>query len=349
MSTVTVIGSGAVGMAVAAELALAGHKITLYELPEFRQNIEPVMKSGGITLTRYGETSFTKLHKATTDIAEAVKGAPIIIIGTVSLAHQTIAELAAPYLENGQTIILFAAQLGSIEFKNVIKKKRPGLDVKIVETLSAPYGARREDVTKAEVVIRAPMRNLGLAAIPTKYTEQVMKEIKEFYPDTFFPASNVAEVGLCNPNPLIHPTPVLLMTAMIESGNNYIYRFFTPSVLKVLKAAFEERNAILKKLGLKDLYPYENLEKLVADPGIKQLSGPSNMQHRFITEDCPMGMVALTSFGDLVGVPTPVCKSVITLFSTIVGRDFFQEGRNLKRLGLAGLSLDQLKKFLIEG
>lgn len=62
-----------------------------------------------------------------------------------------------------------------------------------------------------------------------------------------------------------------------------------------------------------------------------------------------MGLVALTSFGDLVGVPTQVCKAIITLISEIIGIDYFNEGRNLERLGISGLSLEQLGKFLDEG
>jgi len=346
---VTIIGAGGVGNAAAADLTLAGHEVVLYEMPRFSENIDPIVQCGGISLTDGERTAFVRIDKTTTDIAEAVRGARMIMVATVGWAHKTIAELSAPYLEDGQTIILFSAQLGSLEFKKVLREKRPDLDVKIAETLSAPYGSRRGAPGKAEVTIRSRMRGLGLAALPARHTEQVMDEIKEFYPDFFIAGGNVVEVGLSNPNILIHPGPVLLMAASIESGNNFIYRLFTPSVLRVVESTFQERNAILEALGLKELYSFEQLKKLLADPGIQQLTGPSDMHQRFITEDCPMGLVALTSLGDLVGVPTPICKAIITLISEVIGTDYFKEGRNLERLGISGLSLDQLKRFLDEG
>lgn len=349
MRTVTVIGSGAVGMAAASEMALQGHQVTLYELPQFKANIEPVMQAGGINLTREGKTQFARLHLATTDMSQAVKGAEVIFIAAVSLAHQTIAELAAPHLENGQKIIVFAGQMGSIEFNNVIIKKRPELDIALAETVTAPYGTRKEAPGKPDVTIRSPMKNLAVGVMPTRYTQDVMKSIEELFPDWFFPATNIGEVGLNSLNTLGHPAPMLFQISCIERGDYYFYRAITPSVMKVVKATWDEKIAILDKLGLKDIYPYAEFEKLMANPGILQLTGPTNMQHRYVIEDCPMGLVALTSFGDLVGVQTPICKSVINLFSAIVGRDFFKEGRNLKRLGLEGMSLPRLKQYLVEG
>ena len=347
---VTIIGAGGVGTAAAADLTLAGHEVVLYEMPQFSENIDPIVQCGGIRLSEGERTDFAKIYKATKDIAEAVRDARIIMVATIGWAHKIVAELSVPYLEDGQTIILFSAELGSLEFKRVIREKRSSLDLKIAETLSAPYASRRDDPSKAEVVIRSRMRDLGLAAIPAKYTEQVLNEVKEFYPDVFFAAENVAEVGLSNINIFAHPAPVLLMSAWIEScGSNFIYASFTPSVLRVVEAMFQERSAILKVLGLKELYSFEQIKKLITDPGLHKIKGPANMQHRFVTEDCPMGLVALTSFGDLVGVPTPVCKAIITLISRIIGIDYFREGRNLERLGMSGLSLGQLKRFLDEG
>jgi len=216
--------------------------------------------------------------------------------------------------------------------------------------MSAPYGARREAPGKAEVTIRSRVHELGLAALPARHTEQVMDEIRELYPDTFVAGRNVVEVGLSNINILLHPGPVLLMTGTIESsGSNLIYSGFTPSILRVVESTFQERNAILSALGLRELYSFEKLKENIADPEVQQLKGPSDIHHRFITEDCPMGLVALTSLGDLAGVPTPVCKALITLISAVIGVDYFKAGRNLERLGISGLSRHELGKFLDEG
>lgn len=350
MGEITIIGAGGVGTAAAADLTLSGHKVTLYELPQFSEYIDPIIKSRGIRLTEGENEKFVEIHKVTRDIAEAVKGTKIIMVATVGWAHKSVAELCAPYLDGEHTVVMIAAQFGSLEFKRILDEKKPETTLVIAETASAPYAARREVLEEAKVVIRSRMRNWGLAALPGKYTQQVMNDIKEFYPDTFFAAKNVAEVGLSNPNILIHPAPTLLMSSWIEThGSNYFYASFTPSVLKIVEASFREKSTIMKSMGLIDPYPFDQFEKLIEDPGLHKIKGPADMNHRYITEDCPMGLVALTAFGDLLGIPTPVCKATVTFISQIIGINYFIEGRNLERLGISSLSPQQLKRFLDEG
>ena len=345
------MGAGHAGAAAAADLTLAGHEVTLYELPQFKESIEPILQCGGIMLSGIGRTGFAKINKVTTDIAEAVRGVPIIMVAMVGWAYRTIAELCAPYLEDGQTIVLSAGSLASLEFNRVLREKRPDLRVTLAETLNAPYGSRRGAPGKAEVTIFTHTPSgIALAALPAKHTELVMKQMGEFYSGLYVAGENVVEVGLANIATLL-PGPCLLMTGRIElpRSSDFFYSKFTPSIWKVVEATIRERNAILKVLGLRELYPFEKVKELFAEPGVQKLAGPSHMHHRFITESCPMGLVALASLGDLVGVPMPVCKSIITLISEIIGIDYFKEGRNLERLGISGLSIDQLKKLLNEG
>ena len=142
----------------------------------------------------------------------------------------------------------------------------------------------------------------------------------------------------------------MLMTGLIEStGGDVFYGKFTPSIWRVMETMFEEKKAILEALGLKELFSLKQLKDDITDPASQKLKGPSDMQHRFVIEDCPMGLVALTSLGDSVNVPTPVCKAIVTLLSKVSGVDYFRQGRNLERLGISGLSIEQLKKFLNEG
>jgi len=347
---ITVIGSGNVGCAISADLTLAGHEVCLYEMPQFKESLVPILKHGGIELLGVARTGFARLSKITTEIEAAIRGAEVIMIATVALAHETIAELCAPYLEDGQTIVLFPGNLGSLVFVKVLKEKAADKHIKIVEAVSAPYGCRRV-AGQAEVNVRSFLK-LNAAAFPAKDTNRAIDDLKDFYPDAFLPGRNVLEVSLSNPNILLHVGPCILNTGWIEAtgGEFAFYRQgMSPSVLRIMEAMWHEKNAIFEVLGLTDHYPFDAIKRMITDPQVQLLQGATDMRHRFITEDCPMGMVSTASLGDMIGVPTPIFKALITLASEINGTDYFKEGRTMERLGISGLSRDELGKFLAEG
>ena len=61
---------------------------------------------------------------------------------------------------------------------------------------------------------------------------------------------------------------------------------------------------------------------------------PRSLDHKYVTEDVPCGLVAMSGLGSAAGVPTPVIDGLIALTSAMLRRDFRAEGRNLQRLGL---------------
>lgn len=73
------------------------------------------------------------------------------------------------------------------------------------------------------------------------------------------------------------------------------------------------------------------------------------MKHRYITEDGATGNALMVSLGEMIGVPTPVTKALVILASTINGTDYLKEGRTVEKLGLSGLSVTELNRFLYEG
>jgi opine dehydrogenase len=77
--------------------------------------------------------------------------------------------------------------------------------------------------------------------------------------------------------------------------------------------------------------------------------GASIMQHRYITEDIPFGLVTMASLGDMLGVPTPTIKSLITLASVMNQVDYWKEGRTVEKLGISGLNVNELREFVTEG
>jgi len=60
--TVAVIGAGNGGFTMAADLALSGWNIHLYELPRFKENITSLLKEGGIHITGAANTGLAKLN-----------------------------------------------------------------------------------------------------------------------------------------------------------------------------------------------------------------------------------------------------------------------------------------------
>jgi opine dehydrogenase len=65
MKTICVIGAGNGGSAIAGDMTLAGHACRLFEFPEYKANLEPVIAKGGITVTGIARTGFAKLALAT--------------------------------------------------------------------------------------------------------------------------------------------------------------------------------------------------------------------------------------------------------------------------------------------
>ena len=75
---------------------------------------------------------------------------------------------------------------------------------------------------------------------------------------------------------------------------------------------------------------------------------PASLNHRYLTEDVPTGLVPLVALGDLTDVPMPISQAIVRVASTLLGRDFWVEGRNLERLGLAGMRIRDVQA-LVEG
>jgi len=346
---IAVIGAGNSGYAVAGHMALAGYRVNLYGSKE-RGNVDPVIKRGGIEVLGEKVKGFAKLGRVTTDLAEAIADAKLILITYQSPGHEELARNIATHLQDGQIIVLIPGNLGSISFARILKEKGVDKDIKIAETRMAMYGSRRV-AGEATVRIMDFIEN-HIAAFPARDTDSVFDELKELYPTNLLPAKNVMEVALSNLN-FQHVPWLILNTGTVENPNRPFYIYgedCTPSVQKVAEATKRENSAIIKRLGLIDLsIAMEERMAKNRPPELKKVRGPKDMRHRNILEDCPFGLVIRASLGDMIGVPTPVTKALITLASEIIGVDFFTKGRTMERLGISGMSAEELDKFLTNG
>jgi opine dehydrogenase len=371
---VAVLGGGNGGHAVAANLSLAGFKVNFFELPQFVDSFEKVLRTKEIQIQGVSVDGAAKLNLATTDIQQAIKNAEVIFVITPAFGHKTMAEVCAPFVQDGHIIVLMPGSGGSLEFINIFKQKKVKREITFAESCTLPYGSRLKGPGHVSVLINVVILPTGV--FPSRKTEEVIPKLRQFYP-MITPAKDVLEAAINNPNPIVHPVATLLSAARIEhsKGEFYLYaEAMTPSVARTYESMNQERLSICKAMGYK-LYHWDNLEfkdynlgeteeecryrilntsmdavfgKDGIYAGIK-MKGPEHLKDRYVTEDVPYGMVLLSTLGDLLGVPTPTHDAVIQLTSVINRTDYWKTGRGMKQLGLSKLDKKGLKKFLLDG
>ena len=116
-----------------------------------------------------------------------------------------------------------------------------------------------------------------------------------------------------------------------------------------------ERDAISHKLGytvrssvgfMKELADKERFPQF---NGFRGLEGPLTMQDRYIFEDAQNGATFLHSLAETIGLSAPLARAFVTIASTINGTDYYASGRTMEKLGMAGMSVEQINRYLQEG
>ncbi len=360
MRKITVLGGGHGARTIAAEMTLKGHRVTLYEMPQFKDNISEIFKTNTITIT--GKvTGQAKLYKTTCDIAQAIADSDIILLAVPSFAHLPYAKLLASHLQDGQNFVLIPGTLGSLEMLEEFRKQGIQKNITISELDAMPYATRITGPTSVNVFHKLPKVYMG--TFPSVKTESVIEIMRDLYPQVK-PLRDVLEAGLSNANPIIHPLGVLLNAGRIEYSRGEFWYYeegVTFSVAKVLEALDAERLAIGKKLGLQLMTLAEALQDVDYGPkgdlwstikgsrGLTPIKGPTTLSNRYITEDVPIGLVCWSQLGEQLGVSTPLMQATIHIAQTIAGEDYFATGRTLKRCGIEGMNADTLIKFVKTG
>ena len=77
--------------------------------------------------------------------------------------------------------------------------------------------------------------------------------------------------------------------------------------------------------------------------------GPDSTEHRYFTEDIPVGTVVYYHLAQKFGVDVPIIESIIRLGTVICKRDFLKEGRSLREMGIEGLTKEQIIEYIRHG
>lgn len=358
-----VLGAGNGGMAFAGHLGLMGYEVYLYNRSPER--LQAVQQTGSIQVVAEDEllpTGEGPIAHASSSMAEIVPGADILMVVTPATAHAYIAEQCAPYLRSGQMVILHPGRTGgALEFRAVLSRHGVPGDVVVAEAQTLLYACRLSN--PAQVRIFAMKHSVPLAALPAYRTPEVIAAIRGAYPQ-FVAGDNVMKTSMDNIGAVFHPAVVVLNCARIETTRGD-FEFYidgiSRSTAEVLEQVDRERIAVGAALGFNCMSArnwlyvaygaagHSLFDAIRANQGYYGIKAPPLLTTRYLVEDVPMSLVPIASLGDLLGVECPTIKAVIHLAGLMTGTDYWATGRTAESMGLAGLSMKQIRLLVLEG
>jgi opine dehydrogenase len=329
VARVAILGAGGGGCAAAADLSRRGFEVRIAS--RSAETLAPLRAQGGVRYTGVFGEGFAPVATITTDVAEAVAGADVVMVAAPMMAHLGLAATLAPHHPTKQMLLA-----------RVIE---PGL-----------------------VRVALEVARLRFAAFPSRETARLAERVARLYP-SLSPLGHVLESVFLYTNAVHHPPATICNAGRIEStGGDYAHYYdgITPSVGAVIDRTDEERRAIAAALGVAtepfvDYFhtlgytteaarrtglAYEAFHQSEPDRWIK---APSTLRHRYLDEDVPFGLVPLVALARWAGVATPIMDALIELACALRGVDYRKDGLTLERMGLADVARGDLDRLLREG
>lgn len=357
---IAVLGGGHGCYAAAADLSAAGHVVRFWRRDAAA--FAPVLERGSVTVKDVDGRHEVPIARPTADLAEAVRGAALIVIPLPATAQPELFRALASLMAEGQVVFLPPGTMGSYLLVKSMRAAGNRAAVATAETGTLPWLCRKHG--PAEVAISVRATRLPTGVFPAKDRDRALGVIEAAFPSVE-PRDDALDGALMNAGPIIHPPLILLNAGPLEHFEKWdIHNEGTqPSIRRVTDALDAERIAVREALGyggyhfpLADHYRSDGSEWMYGRRSHKRLTDSGDWRekidltrHRYMLEDVEQGLAFLVSCADFAGVPAPVARGLLALGSAINGRDFRKTGRTLEGLGLAAYDRAGLKTLLREG
>ena len=364
MTRIVVMGGGAGGMAATVDLTLRG-----FEVVWWRRTV-PQSALQGLRLEYRGVLGEGSMPvRCTDDLSAAVQGAAGVLVCLPSTAHRDIARHLARVGCEAPVVLAPGHLGGALEVAKVMLDAGAESLPPLAECSTLPYTVRASTAGTEEggagesrpqwmVNITGAASRMLVGCLPGG--EDALALALQLYPGATR-ESDVLAVGLAEVNMVLHPPGAILGAAWVEATGGD-FRFYvdgmTSGVASVMARLDEERLAVAAALG----YRVSSLmEEMVAigtvepDADLDDLQGaissgsanaaimaPDSLGHRYYTEDFGNGLLPLVELGQVAGVETPVASSLLTLAAAAGLDKAIAGGRTLERLGLDGLSVEEI-------
>lgn len=344
---ISILGAGNAGCGVAADLSIKGHDVTLIKTSHsvHDENFEYLRKNNGeMTIDEFGDIKKSKINKISRSL-EDIYDSKLVIFFIQTSYHLDLIKRVSKYISDDQMILFNPGYLSSAYLLDHCQK-----DIIISEAESSFIDGRIIRPGYFKVSFRNIRNPVGI------YPKRRINEAKTMLDQlderiTYLDC--ILEASLNNPNLIVHTVGSIMSIPRIENSKgdfhmyHEVYKEDNKYTWNIVEKLDQEKKNILEKLNLKqisylDACKYRN--SINQDVNSKDVfinyaqsddavSGPSNVNSRFIYEDVPQGLVLLESLGEYLNVETPVTSSLIEISSAALGENLRTIGRTLEKLG----------------
>ncbi len=354
---VAILGGGNVALATSVELSNAGFAVNMFELPEFKHNIQPIIEKGGIEYSGVTGKGFGKLNMVTTDIKKALKDVGMIILTAPVFAHGQFVDACLPYFQDGQVLLTETAYFFCLRFARKIQQT--GKHVILAEMNQSPYTCAKKNPT--HIFFNAKRKEAFIAALPaTTNIMELLKPLKSVYPD-LASVPNVIQTSLDNMNWIAHPPITLLHRGLIERSRKYYLPLkdaLPHSVIRLMEAMERDRVLLGRAFSL-DLPPIKHTFEMggeTLEEALRLSTEYETFGYDYKSGSCPYLMEDLyyalppiVSIANQVNVPVPAMSAVLRLFTIIDNIDYLNEGVNVEKMGIESMNVDEIRRIVENG
>jgi opine dehydrogenase len=209
------------------------------------------------------------------------------------------------------------------------------------------------------------LNHVSVAAFPNRHVDDCYERLDALLPGQFDRIDSVLESDLLNVNALIHPPGMVCNAGWVEAtGGNFPFYAdgMSPAVARVTDEVDAERRALADRLGVPTISLVEALHRagyttaegaasgrthaaVQASTAMAPIAAPGSLDHRYLHEDVGWGLVPWIHMARAAGVPMPATAALVDLAGVMNGVDYAREGLTLERMGLAGLSADEISAY----
>lgn len=359
MPRVLVVGENEYAVAMAAHIALLGSRVSLWGLDN--RPLETIRIMRGITVEG-AISGFAQFAQVGGELAEAAIGSDLIMLALPADQHPVVPARLAPYLHEGQAIVLHPGRVGGcLAFAAGLSALGHAPPIYLAEAQVVPYEC--EMPGPAVLRVLRVQNDIPVASLPGFRLPDLLPLLSGALP-YYTVGENSLAVGLGNVATFFQPAVMLLNTTRVERRRakwSFYRDGVSPQMSRILEALDGERLAVLEALGLPAVPAREWLAATYGNAGdslhdtihkipvYRARPGPQALDHGYLTECVPCGLVPLLSLGEQLGLSLPTTRSLVHLAGLVLRRDFLAEGRTVRGMGIEGLGTEQIGRLLAYG